>query len=116
MKRMLPLLALVAAVVSASAQGTLQFTADLRGANEVPPNTSPYRGDGIFWLDGTTFNYGVGLYLPMPTPPIGATIHGPAGLDSTAPVLFDLGARVPVNPDSFNGFQNWGWGGAASLP
>lgn len=98
-------------LASASGQGTLQFTANLTGANEVPPNSSPYHGDGIFWLDGTTFNYGIGIYFPMPTPPIGATIRGPAEPGSTAPVLFDLGTGVPVNPDPFNTFQNWGWGG-----
>ncbi len=111
MKKIVLLLFTVLAVAHASGQGMLQFTANLRGANEVPPNSSPYRGNAIFWLDGTTFNYGIGIYSPMPTPPIGAVIHGPADTTSTAPVLFDLGPGVLVNPDGFNGGQNWGWGG-----
>lgn len=110
MKKITLLLFTLLVFAHVHAQNLLQFTATLNGSTEVPPNASPYVGNVLFWLDGTTLNFAVGVYLPMPTP-TGATINGPAATNEIGSVIFDLGAGFPVVPDSFNNGQNWGWGG-----
>jgi hypothetical protein len=94
------LLALVTSgLVTARAQGTLEFTVTLNGANEVPPNSSDILGSGSFSLNpGDILYYGVAFSVPA-AELTDVTINGPAGAGSLAPVLFDLGAPGPyINP------------------
>jgi len=79
-----------------NAQGTFQFRADIRGANEVPPVITWLTGFGRMTLDGNIFTASVFLVPPSST--TGGFINGPAGPGSTAPMIFDLGepSFVPV--------------------
>lgn len=111
MKKILLLTFLAVGLARIQAQGTMQFTITLNGANEVPSNNSPGTGSGMFTLNGTDLNYDFGgavggiIWSDQPTD---ATINGPANTDSTAPVLFDLGAPdfsypfPPVPDGSYN--------------
>lgn len=107
MKTILTPILLCASLAAASAQGTLQFTASLNGANEVPPNASLATGTAYLTLNDTTLNVFVDLpYLPGSFVPVGAFIHGPAALGATAPMLFDLGtpfSRPPFPPTDPSG-------------
>jgi len=90
----------VAGIVAAQAQGTLQFTVSLNGANQVPPNDSTATGSGTLSLSGTTLSYNFGGLWTFPVTT--GSINGPVSPGSTAPVLFDLGApsfAVPNPPD-----------------
>jgi hypothetical protein len=48
---------LLACGVKAQAQGTLQFSATLTGADEVPPNNDPTVATGTFTLNGNVLNF-----------------------------------------------------------
>ena len=99
MKKTLSLLAILASLVTASAQGTFQFVAALNGSNEVPPNGSPGIGTGQFTLTGSSLDVFVDISLAFE--PTGAFLQGPAASGSTGPRIFDLGApilRPPIFP------------------
>ena len=111
MKKLLFIALLTGSIVSAFAQGTLQFTVNLNGASEVPPNNSPYVGSGFFTLDLNTdvLNYGVGMswsyFLPT-----SAGIYGPANASQIGSLILDLGNyHMSFNPPSIN------YGGGFSL-
>ena len=96
MKRILALTVILGGLSGALAQGTFNFTADLNGQNEIPPNDSPAYGTGIFELSGGALNYSIGFSIGLIT---NVTINGPSTANSTAPVLFNLGpASVIINP------------------
>lgn len=98
MKITLLLVCLATSLATTQAQGTFQFTANLNGQNEVPPNNSTWFGSGYFDLSGTTFNYGIAFSAPAGEI-TNVTINGPASPGSTAPTLFDLGAAsIIINP------------------
>jgi len=102
MKKILTLTFLIGGLTGAWAQGTLQFDVNLDGANEVPPTDSTRIGMGIgtgVTLNGTTLDYSIGFSATTDIP-TDVTINGPAGTDSTAPILFDLGA-----PSYYTGFN-----------
>lgn len=102
MKKLLLVTSLTCGLVSAMAQGTFQFTANLNGANEVPPNGSPGFGSGTLTLSGTTLSYlfTTSIFFQDGAAATDVTLNGPAGAGSTAPVLFDLGAPtlIPMQP------------------
>jgi hypothetical protein len=102
MKTLPYIAALLAGLASASAQGTLQFTAALNGANEVPPTASTRIGSGNFALSGSALDYTVAISATTDVPN-DVTMNGPALPGSTAPVLFDLGAPffIAPNPPQF---------------
>jgi len=90
MKKAAVVSALLACAVQASAQGTLQFSTVLTGANEVPPNSDPTLGTGSFTLSGDVLSFRVDV--PAVTfITTGGFINGPAGPGTNAPVIFDLG-------------------------
>lgn len=106
MKTILSLLAILASLVTASAQGTFQFVAALNGANQVPPNGSSGIGTGQFTLTGSSLDIFVDLTPAFPV--TGAFIHGPAGPGSTGPSIFDLGSaaeRPPIWPIDPGGYE-----------
>jgi hypothetical protein len=102
--RMKPLIAFLCVLSSAGltfAQGSLEFLSPLSGANQVPPNSSPYSGLGQFTLTGSLLEWAVNLNAPFFSD-TGGFVHGPAGPGSTAPMLFDLGIREVVGPGPGN--------------
>jgi hypothetical protein len=75
------------AVTAAQAQ---VFSADMRGANEIPPNSSSSIGSGSFVLTGDSLSFSVNALLAG-TLPVDAGVFGPASPTQTAPMIFDLG-------------------------
>ena len=106
MKKTISLLAMLASLATAGAQGSLQLEAALKGSNETPPNSSLRVGTGQLTLTGNSLDIFVGL---TPTFPVtGAFIQGPAGPGSTGPVIFDLGTpleRPPIWPIDPGGYE-----------
>jgi hypothetical protein len=96
-----------ALVVNCDAQGTLQFTAALSGANEMPPSNSQFSGGASFSLTGSTVLYSLSTG-PMDTPNVPATITGP-GL--AGPMVYSF-TQPPIliqglQPGTQSG---WFWG------
>src|SRR6266536_689012 len=90
MRKNLLVAALLACALWAQAQGTMQFSATLAGANEVPPNSDPTIGTATLSLTGDSLSFYV--YAPAITfVTSGGTINGPAMPGVNAPILFDLG-------------------------
>jgi CHRD domain/PEP-CTERM motif len=98
MKKILGLSLLFAGLVGVKAQGTLEFTVSLNGANEVPPTDSTRIGSGNLSLNGTALDYTVAFSATADVP-TDVTINGPANTGSTAPILFDLGAPFFIAPN-----------------
>ena len=105
MRKLFCSLVLLAAQAVASAQGTFQFSVNLNGANEVPPDTSIATGSGTLSLTGSTLVYifgGPGAFS-------GTTgfIDGPALPGSVGPTIFNLGAPLIAvqNPPSPGAYQ-----------
>ena len=100
MKPLLFLLGLLVTAVPTNAQILFpcdaDFTAHLRGANEVPANNSTYTGFGWFTLDGTHLSFTLGLDSPFS--PTGAGVCGPAAPGSNAPVIFEVSGWVFAPP------------------
>ena len=97
MKIILILTALICGLTDAVAQGTLQFDVNLSGANEVPPNGITATATGTFDLAGNSLDY----YLSGVRGPYvysEGSINGPADMNSSGPVLFDLGPIKPTDP------------------
>jgi hypothetical protein len=95
-------------VQAASAQ---TFTVRVNGANDVPPNDSFVTGHGVLTLTGNTLSYFIAVNF---TAPWTGEIHGPAGPETNAPVLSDLGrpgCAIP-NPPNPGGCA---WQGSLTL-
>jgi hypothetical protein len=60
----------------------IQFAASLSGANERPPNPSPFRGSGTFTLTGNCLGYSLKVATNFAWTSIG--IFGPAGPHSNS--------------------------------
>jgi hypothetical protein len=73
---------------------TMDFTADLKGSTEVPPNDSKGTGTVTASLDTATkkFTYTV-TYKDLTGPATAAHFHGPAAAGANAPPV------VPIPPD-----------------
>jgi hypothetical protein len=88
-----------------SAHSVTIFTANLTGANEVPPNASPATGFGLFTLNDAQTELAFQItYSGLTGGPIsGAHFHnGPAGVN--APVVRGLDISAATSPDgSFMG-------------
>jgi hypothetical protein len=95
MNRLVTLLCLLATSVVVQAQGTTQFTVDLRG-------NSDRFGEGTFELTGSSFTYNVRTAFGFDL----AAIHGPADSGTDAPKIFDLQLRrcdPPLIPVTIGG-------------
>lgn len=101
MKAKLLTLALLACVLGAQAQSTLQFHATLTGAQVVPPNSDSTIGRGDFWLTDNMLSFQVDVPL-ITFITTGATIKGPALPGDESPLIFDLGGAF-VTPGSSQG-------------
>ena len=102
MKTTFSLLILCATLLNGWAQGTLEFTVNMTGTEETPPNSSPIIGTGWFLLTGNTFRFAVGAsdgFIPL-----GGYIKGPATPSSVAPEIFEMDMKVSVfTIDTLNG-------------
>jgi hypothetical protein len=111
MKKIIALTLLMVGLPCAFAQGTLQFTANLNGQNEVPPNDSPYHAFGTFTLVGGVLSYDIGTGFSTMNEifyPTSAGIYGPAAAGQNGLLIFDLGDYQPVinpPPGSLGGFS-----------
>lgn len=92
---------------SVAVRDPYRFTAALSGSREVPPNNSAGHGTGSFVLTNRTFEFGIVAF--MENFPTRAFIHGPAGPDNKAPIIFDLGEP------GLEGGQGFVWFGTLTL-
>ncbi len=84
-------------VAGAANAASLHFTAQLRGADEVPPNSSSGTGEVSADLDTATktFSYMV-TFSGLSGPAMAAHFHGPAAPGANAPPIIPL--MKPVSP------------------
>jgi hypothetical protein len=77
-----------ASLVAAARAETIVLKADLKGSNEVPPNTSPATGTAEATLDTATRNltYTV-TYSGLSGPALGAHFHGPVEAGKNAGIV-----------------------------
>jgi len=101
MKRLFLALAILSNAALLNAQGTLFFTANFSGANEVPPNASAGLASGSFEVIDPTLYVSVLVYSPLKAADV--TINGSANPGTIAPVLFDLPMGVIIAPDPQTG-------------
>lgn len=87
MKKLFATIILAGLWVTAQAQGTLQFSATLSGANENPPNGSVLMGKGTFSLVGNSLDFAV-LLQAITTPASGGVF------DTSNSLVFDLGTPL----------------------
>lgn len=96
MKRILTIFGLAGCLAGAHAQGTLQFAANLNGANEIIPNSSLVFGTGTFSLNGNSL--AVSVLLQPIFAPTSAGIYFSAIAGQAGPLQFDLGNRITIDP------------------
>ena len=94
MKRVLTVsfaFAALALAPMAARAATIEFHAALSGKSEVPPNTSPGKGEARISYNTATkkLTWDV-TYSGLTGPAIGAHFHGPAGPGKSAPILVPL--------------------------
>jgi hypothetical protein len=71
----------------------------LTGANVVPPNTSPGKGEANVSYDKASKKLTYKLtYSGLTGDPTGAHFHGPAAPGANAGVIIPLGSGAPANP------------------
>jgi hypothetical protein len=75
------------AIPAAQAE-TITLKADLKGANEVPPNTSPASGKAVATLDTDSklLSYSV-TFADLTGPALGAHFHGPTDSGKNAGIV-----------------------------
>jgi hypothetical protein len=75
-------------LVAAARAETIVLKADLKGANEVPPNTSPATGTAEATLDTATRNLTYTItYSGLSGPALGAHFHGPVEAGKNAGIV-----------------------------
>jgi CHRD domain len=75
-------------LVAAARAETIVLKADLKGANEVPPNTSPATGTAEATLDTATRNLTYTItYSALSGPALGAHFHGPVEAGKNAGIV-----------------------------
>jgi hypothetical protein len=74
--------------IPAAQAETIQLKADLKGANEVPPNSSPGSGKAVVTLDTDTrlLTWTV-TYADLTGPALGAHFHGPSESGKNAGIV-----------------------------
>lgn len=89
------LLAVAASAGALGAQSTSFFTAQLSGANEVPPRATPATGTATLGYSLATRMFEIGFsFANLTTAPVGAHIHtGVAGVNG--PIIINLTSALP---------------------
>lgn len=84
---------LLISTAGAADAATLHFSATLKGADEVPPNTTTGSGEVTATLDTTNqaFSYAV-TYSGLTAAAMAAHFHGPAAPGSNAPPIITIKA------------------------
>ena len=83
------------AVASPSRAETMQFKADLKGANQVPPSQTPGIGIVTATYDSDTKRLlWKGSYSGLSGPPTAAHIHGPAAVGTNARLVFWISDNI----------------------
>ena len=94
-------IALIAGVANATPPAhaeTITLKAELKGSNEVPPNTSPATGKAEASLDTETrlLNWKV-TYADLTGPAMGAHFHGPSEAGKNAGIVLPFkSAQTPI--------------------
>src|SRR5689334_12406860 len=89
-------IAAVAGLSTAASAETLQFKADLKASNEVPPNNSAGSGALTATFDTATKQLSwKGNYTGLSGPLIASHFHGPATTGQNAPVAVPINASSP---------------------
>lgn len=98
-RRVLLAAVLSAAFVSAGSAATVNYTAKLSGAREVPKTDSKGTGklDATFDTQTKAFNYTL-TFDGLSGPATAAHIHGPAMRTQNAGVVAPLGDKNPTSP------------------
>lgn len=98
------LLAVLCATVSAPAFAQTYFTAQLSGAQEVPPVTTTGTGFGRVTLNAAQTDITVSLHYTTANGTVTmGHIHGPANVGANGPVIFNLSPTTGVNTGSVIG-------------
>jgi hypothetical protein len=104
MLRILPVLAVIAILGAAPAAAQTYFTAQLSGAQEVPPVSSAGTGFGRVTLNAAETQITVSMYYTTANGTVTAGhIHGPAAAGANGPVLFNLNPATGANTGSVVG-------------
>jgi glucose/arabinose dehydrogenase/plastocyanin len=94
-------------VAEATGNGAIGFTAHLTGAAERPnPVETSGAGSGTFSLRGNTLHFDI-RYSGLTAAATMAHIHGPAGANSAAGVLIDLGSFNGGSFGTAGTFSGW---------
>jgi len=98
---LLTICVLVTAVLTAgvATADIVTFTADLSGANAVPPNASTATGVAILTLDTDAGSFGIPLYLEfsgLSSAQTGAHVHS-GGAGANGPAIHGLPLGSPLN-------------------
>lgn len=88
--RTIPIVFSLAAILwQAHGQGSTQFTAQLTGNAEIPPNASPYSASASFFIVDGTLTLGGRVDLPLPSFwPVEAYLRGPAQPGSLGNLIY----------------------------
>jgi Cu/Zn superoxide dismutase len=82
---------------AAPAHADQRFLATLASTQEVPATASPARGSGTVVLNAAETQITVSLsFSGLSANPVGAHIHGSAGVGSNASILFDFSGALPA--------------------
>lgn len=92
---------LAAGFVSAASAATVNFSATMNGAQEVPPKQTSGSGDVLATLDTATkqLHYTVS-WFGLSGPATAAHFHGPAKPGANAGVLIPIGGKGPTSPQT----------------
>ncbi len=91
--------ALLVLVGGAASAATLHFTANLKGGDETPPNTTMGTGmvDATLDTSSNLFSYKV-TYAGLTGPAVAAHFHGPAAPGATAPPVVPVPKAALADP------------------
>jgi CHRD domain-containing protein/PEP-CTERM motif-containing protein len=103
MKAFLTLIAMFGSIIISHAQN---YTVELNGLQEVPPNSSPGVGDGEFTLSGTTFSVTSGSYLDLQGNASGISVIFSLPPNTNSQVIFNLTLNSPgTTSGTFSGSE-----------
>ena len=93
--------ALLVLVGGAASAATLHFSANLKGADETPPNATAGTGavDATLDTSSNSFSYKV-TYAGLTGPAVAAHFHGPAAPGASAPPVVPVPKAALANPMS----------------
>jgi hypothetical protein len=93
--------ALTVGVFTAASAATMDFSANMSGSQEVPPNQTAGSGDALVTLDTTKkqLSYTV-TWFGLTGAATAAHFHGPASPGANAGVLIPIDGKGPASPQT----------------